>query len=102
NLWCRRFMTMYLLADHARANLLGHCEPRHTGYDYMPESISAACDVPAEIVLEPTDGAAFIPRPNGEYALIVTFDDLPHDAVALVWRRSGNDWRVVQMFGVTG
>jgi hypothetical protein len=36
--WCKKFMTMYLVEDHAAVNNVGHGDPKSGGYAELPES----------------------------------------------------------------
>ena len=36
--WCKKFLTMYLVEDHAAVNDAGHGDPKGVGYAELPES----------------------------------------------------------------
>lgn len=36
NLWLRKSLVMWLFANHSKADLLGHGDPTHDAYDFLP------------------------------------------------------------------
>jgi hypothetical protein len=103
--WCRRFMTMYLVDDHAAVNRAGHCNPRHEGYSSLPETPPREGRFRARESLTPP-----VPFPddfwqmagvsNPEFAFVFQPEGLPHDAICLVWTLQGGNWKITRMFSI--
>jgi hypothetical protein len=100
--WCRKFLTMYLVADHGHINELGHCDPTRKGYVNLPETPTG--DGPlrprTEVSGPEISVESFVPVGQQTFALVLTFDELPHDGVIVVWQRREGRWGVVSMIGV--
>ena len=110
--WCRKFMTLYLLADHARVDRAGHGDPVSRGYSSLPESVAAdrswpAQALPLERSLRPSDFLRLDDTPLRRlnpsapaFALVVQPSIQPYDSVSLIWEREPNGrWRITGMMG---
>lgn len=106
-LWCRRFMTMFLIDDHSIVNLYGHGDPKSARYREMPEAPPREGPFRArESLTPPIAFSDFFFETAGstgnEYALVFQPEGLPHDAICLIWRSVNGDWKIVRMFALVG
>jgi hypothetical protein len=111
--WCRKFMTMYLVADHARVDRAGHGDPGSRGYASLPESVAGdrgqwpARALPLERPLRPNDFLRLDDAPQRRldssapaFALVVQPSTQPYDSVSLIWEREPDGrWRITGMMG---
>jgi hypothetical protein len=101
--WCKKFMTMYLVNDHAAVNAAGHGDPRAERYATLPESPQSGGTFRARsFVTPPRLGPAdFVPMAatggRATFGLIVQLPNQPYDGVGLVWQQVDGVWKIVRM-----
>ena len=116
-LWARRFLTLWHVADHGWVNLQGHGKPAADGYGGLPSSLEEAAELGVELSplqplaetvaledlmvrgLAPHQQAALgldDPSPVA-FAVVFRFRAHSRDSVVLVFRED----RVVRMFSVS-
>lgn len=101
--WCRKLMTMYLIADHSAANGAGHGDPSHSGYNDLPESVQQQGVFTTYVAVEPDS-----PTPldfiqvelNGGPAFLIgiQFSTQPYDAIAVVWQQRNGLWSIIRFY----
>jgi hypothetical protein len=111
--WCRKFMTMYLVVDHARVDRAGHGDPANKEYASLPESTGAdrgpwpVDALPLERPLKATDFLRLddfpqrrLRTPGPAFALVVQPSNQPYDSVSLIWEHEADGrWRITSMVG---
>jgi hypothetical protein len=111
--WCRKFMTMYLVVDHARVDRAGHGDPASKDYASLPESAGAdrgSWPVQALPLERPLRASDFLRlddfpqrrlNPSGPaFALVVQPSNQPYDSVSLIWEHEADGrWRITSMAG---
>ena len=122
--WTKRFLTSYLIADHAAVDAAGHLDISAPGYKSLPESVESARGVFATS-REPgwrapticTNSFVRIQRYEAleanlvtsagdegtqarVYAMALQFPDQPFDAVVVIWGLRDGRWIIERLFGV--
>jgi hypothetical protein len=103
--WSRKFMTLYLVEDHAAVNAAGHGNPSSPGYGELPEMAihEGPFRVLSDLSIVPISREDFITVKSalgGPFALAIQLGGLRHDAVFFVWNKMGDGWRIVRMFPI--
>ena len=103
--WCRRFMTMFLVDDHAAVNRDGHCDPKQPGYRELPElpvreGLLRARKAVQLAQVTPDD--FFHIANSRDFALVFQPEGLPYDTICLIWTDEGGTWQIKRMFAIAG
>lgn len=99
--WSGKFLTIQLIDDHAAVNDAGHGDALHPRYSELPRRsqptgvfrATRTMDAPrlGARDLLPTDLVA------GGVAMVLDNEDLTHDALTVVWRRTGDRWMIARL-----
>jgi Family of unknown function (DUF6765) len=103
--WSRKFMTMYLVADHGAVNAAGHGNPSSPGYGELPETAirEGRFRALSNLSVAPISSVDFDRVQDfldGPFALAIQPDGLQHDAAFFVWSNTPGGWRIINMFPI--
>ncbi|MPY86723.1 MAG: hypothetical protein GEU99_02235 [Luteitalea sp.] len=104
--WSRRFLAMYLVADHWEVDAAGHADPQHPEYATMPETSQGEGPFRTLSVLQPpklgADHFVVLEKtpPGPGFGVALRMSDLPYEVVAFVWREIDGRWLITSMFYV--
>ena len=97
--WCRRFLTMWLVADHGSIEAAGHGKPDVEGFAKLPdvplrEGPFAITRLELPVL---RDTVLFRPTLDGieVFATIISFSDLPYDSAVILFNPKGQIVRML-------
>jgi len=100
--WCKRILTLALVADHETVNHVGHGDPSAAGYAQVPLSppLQGAFKPRAPKRAPPllaTDFVATDVDGSAALALALSIPGSDHDTVTLIWQRVAAEWKIVRV-----
>ena len=98
--WCSKFLTMWMVADHGMVESAGHGDPSAKGYSSLPtgpltqgEFATVAVQAP-ELTADDVMSVE-LPGVRAGSAVVVQFSDLKYDAVTIVMDEKGKIVRLL-------
>jgi len=122
--WTKRFLTSYLIADHAAVDAAGHLDISAPDYKSLPESVESArgdfatsresswraptISTNSFVGIQRYEASeANLVTSTGDegtqarvYAIALQFPDQPFDAVVVIWGLRDGRWIIERLFGV--